>query len=181
MRWEVRKAEPRDAAKIVELARDYDEFLMPYVLNEFIVSQYIDQFMVAERVEHLPSPHYEIGGAVHYIPEGSYKVNPIELDKVSSFLHYVKQVPEDIILQLVNSSATAFLCQVVCPGKGSFYTILEELKSRYDELWCWMSEVGPSFESYVRYSFNFVERRSFWNVYKCDYSTFALCKWKKGG
>jgi len=186
MSWGIREAKLSDASEIVGLAWGYNEFLMPYVLNEFVVRNYIDQFMVAEDVVHNPSPHYEVGGAVHYIdsstiPKDVSEIGP-KLDKILCFLLHIKQVPLDITHQFIKANFnTAFLCQIVCPGKGSFYAILEELKSRYDELWCWMSEVGPSYESYVRYGFNFVERRPFWNVYKCDYSTFALCKWKKEG
>lgn len=181
MNWQVREAKPEDAARIVEMARDYNEFLMPYVLNEFVVTNYISQFLVAEDVVHEPSIHYEVGGAVHYIPENGYKVNPKELDKVSCFLRYIKQVPEDVILDFIRAGVVAFLCQVVCPDKGSFYSILEELKSRYDELWCWMSVNGPSYSSYERYGFKFSENREFWNIYKCDYSTFTLGKWSKEG
>lgn len=184
MNWDVRKANLGDASEVVKLARNYNEFLMPYVLNEFVVRNYIDQFMVAERVVHQPGPHYEVGGAVHYIPENGYKVDPIKLDRVNCFLYYVKQVPGDIIEEFMRSGNVAFLCQIVCPEKGSFYSILEELRTRYDELWCWMSINGPSYESYKRYGFSFPEegepyQRQFWNIYKCGYSVFALGKWLK--
>lgn len=180
MNWQVREAKPEDAARIVEVARDHDEFLMPYVLNEFVVTNYISQFLVAEDVVHEPSIHYEVGGAVHYLPCPA-SLNVGDVDAVAAFLLYVKQVPIDVVKDFTLSSKTAFLGQVVCPSKGSFYNILEELKSRYDELWCWMSVNGPSYKSYERYGFKFSDRREFWNAYKCGYSTFVLGKWSKGG
>jgi len=172
--WEVRKAEPGDVIRITGLAKNYDSFLMPYILNEFVVGNYLDQFLVAEK-------DGVVGGAVHYIDKIEYhKVGVRASDKVDCFLYYVKQVPECIILEFIsNQPKTAFLGQIVCPGKGSFYAILEELKKQYDELWCWMSIEGPSYSSYERYGFKFFERRTFWNIYKCDYSTFTLGKWKK--
>lgn len=188
MSWDVREASPGEAPVIVNLAKAHDEFLMPYVLNEFVVGNYVDQFIVAEKVVYQPSPHFEVGGAVHYIDlsrasKGLEGAEP-QLDKILCFLLYIKQVPMDMAYQFVKSGNVAFLCQIVCPGKGSFYSILEELKARYDELWCWMSINGPSYESYKRYGFNFPEdggsyQREFWNVYKCNYSTFALGKWFK--
>lgn len=174
MDWQVRRAEIKDTNQIVELARRFDLFLMPYVLNSFVVDKYIDQFMVAERattdrrIERL-----EVGGAVHYL---SFKDK-----RTAQFLLLIKQVPSAYVTSLFESTKEkiVFLGQIVCPGKGSFYAILEELKSRYNELWCWMSEVGPSYESYKRYGFQFFPGVKFWNVYKCDYSTFVLGKWVK--
>lgn len=179
MDWKIRKARPEDASRVVVLARNYDEFLMPYVLNEFVVRNYTDQFLVAELEkvgvdEHysLPSLVDNIGGAVHYITKW---------DGLSGqrFLFYIKQVPSTIIEEFGKIGSAAFLGQIVCPGKGSFYAILEELKKQYDELWCWMSVVGPSYKSYERYGFRFYEQKKFWNVYKCNYSTFTLGKWIK--
>lgn len=176
MDWQVRKAKLDDARLIVVLARGYNEFLMPYVLNEFVVRNYINQFMIAETPQ-------EVGGAVHYIDadlvdSDSLDDDAIRDDGVCSFLLHVKQVPPDIIREFVGSSIKlAFLGQIVCPGKGSFYAILEELKKRYDELWCWMSVAGPSYKSYLRYGFQFSESREFWNIYKNDYSTFSLGRW----
>jgi len=184
MEWQVRKARLTDANRIVELAGGYDNFLMPYVLSAFVVRNYINQFMVAETVAQVGigvSPTSEVGGAIHYIDTSLVHGNNMtECDKVCSFLLHVKQVPEDIVDQfIITGGKVAFLGQIVCPGKGSFYAILEELKKQYDELWCWMSIVGPSYKSYERYGFKFLEERTFWNVYKCDYSTFTLGKWKK--
>ena len=105
-----------------------------------------------------------------------------KLDRITCFLTYVKQVPEDIINQfIVHTRKAAFIGQVICPGKGSFYTILEEAKKQYDEIWCYMSINGPSYKSYRRYGFDLdlEDVREFWNVYKCDYSKFVLGKWKK--
>ncbi len=174
MDWKVRKAEPRDVSGIVSLARNYDKFLMPYVLNEFVVRNYIDQFMVAEEMKIL-------GGAVHYIDVDLADSNSLsDDDGVCSFLLHVKQVPADIIEEfLTKKKKLAFLGQIVCPKKGSFYATLTELKKQHDELWCWMSTVGPSFESYKRYGFQFSESREFWNVYKYDYSIFTLGRWIK--
>ena len=182
VKWQVRKAKLGDAKDIVRLARGSNEFLMPYVLNEFVVNNYLSQFLVAEKIVYEPI-RFELGGAVHYISNpslGNDEVGILEFDKTNCFLYYVKQVPEDIIEKFVRSrSKVAFLGQIVCPGKGSFYSILEELKSQYNELWCWMSIVGPSYKSYERYGFKFSEQREFWNAYKCDYSTFVLGKWGK--
>lgn len=166
MSWQVRKARLEDASRIVELARSYDEFLMPYVLNEFVVRGYIDQFMVAEDEEGI------VGGTVHCIPRDNSMTS-------LRFLFFVKQVPTDIIEDFNRASSRVFLGQIVCPGKGSFYAILEALKKQYDELWCWISIVGPSYKSYERYGFRFLQERKFWNVYKCGYSTFTLGKWEK--
>jgi len=180
MDWQVRKARLEDASKIVDLARNYDEFLMPYVLNEFVVRNYIDQFMVAERRGDLDlEPAQVVGGAVHYIDadlvdDGLDDDN----DGVCNFLLHVKQVPADIVEQFAaKEGRIALLGQIVCPSKGSFYSILEELKKQYNELWCWMSIVGPSYKSYLRYGFQFSESREFWNVYKNDYSVFSLGRW----
>ena len=171
--WQVRKAGLGDITRITGLAKNYDSFLMPYILNEYIVGNYLDQFLVAEK-------EGIVGGAVHYIDKVECRTGLPASDKADCFLYYVKQVPESIILEFTsNQSKTAFLGQIVCPGKGSFYAILEELKKQYDELWCWMSVAGPSYSSYERYGFTFIEERTFWNVYKCDYSTFTLGKWKK--
>ena len=173
MGWQVRRAKVKDTTTIVELARGLDTFLMPYVLNSFVVDKYIDQFMVAERVTiDRRMEQFIVEGAVHYL---SFKDK-----RTAQFLLLIKQVPSVVVTYFFeNTSKSAFLGQIVCPGKGSFYAILEELKSQYDELWCWMSEVGPSYKSYERYGFQFFPGVKFWNVYKCDYSTFVVGKWRK--
>jgi len=169
MNWQARKAELEDVDGIVGLARNYDSFLMPYVLNRFVVSNYIDQFMVAEK---LSATEWELGGAVHCLTSKGKGVGP--------FLLLVKQVPSSVVSAFVTStSEIGFLGQIVCPGKGTFYTILEKLKKQYDELWCWMSVVGPSYKSYDRYDFRFEREQKFWNIYKRDYSTFVWMKWIK--
>lgn len=171
-KWEVRKAKLVDVDKIVEMAGNYPQELMPYLLNGYVVGNYIDQFMVAENSN-------RVGGAVHYITRPASAVTLAETDRVDCFLLYVKQVPSHIIVQFRQGGNIAFLCHVLCPGKGSFYAILEELKEQFDELWCWMSVIGPSYESYRRYGFTFYVEREFWNVYKCGYSRFVLGKWRK--
>lgn len=177
--WYVRKAELEDVGKIVELAKNFETFLMPYVLNEFVVRGYINHFLVAEEVIYIEPFYFEVGGAVHYIDTVDSPGLAV-CDKACSFLHYIKQVPEDVIEKFILSrKKVAFLGQIVCPGRGSFYAILEELKRQYDELWCWMSVAGPSYKSYERYGFQFSEKREFWNVYKCGYSTFVLGNWIK--
>lgn len=188
MSWTVREAKPKDSGEIVYLAKNYDEFLMPYVLNDVVVKGYIDQFVVATaspssleeaQVIGMPSLLSDVGGALHCIPN---RPLPNNGDRVTCFLHYIKQVPIDIVEGFLNcEKKIAIIGQVVCPGKGSFYHILEYLKKEYDEIWCWMSTEGPSYKSYQRYGFNFLEERDFWNVYKCDYSRFVLGKWIKGG
>lgn len=182
MDWQVREAKLDDTFSITELARNYDAFLMPYVLNKVVIQNYINQFMVAERRGDLDlEPAQVVGGAVHYVDADLANSDSLDDDDgVCSFLLHVKQVPADIVEQfLAKKRKLAFLGQIVCPGKGSFYAILEELKRRYDELWCWMSVAGPSYKSYLRYGFQFSESREFWNVYKNDYSTFSLGRWVK--
>lgn len=178
MDWTVRRAKPDDVPSIVKLTREYMDFLMPYTAGVVTTRSYIDQFMVAESIE-----SYSLGGAVHFVPNNDYDIPTT--DKVVSFLIYVKQVPEEVVDDFMSQPLgrkLALIGQVICPGKGSFHAILEEAKKQYDEIWCYMSVVGPSYESYIRYGFNLDmnDVREFWNVYKCDYSKFVLGKWKKG-
>lgn len=189
MDWTVRKAKLEDVEKIVKLSNIQPYALMPYTLNWITVKGYMDQFLVAERpvvqtmsVDEPASISCGIGGAVHFIPNDD--TDMLTKDKVVSFLEYIKQVPSDIqedFMSIQGGYKIAFIGQVICPGKGSFYAILEEAKKKYDEIWCWMSIVGPSFKSYQRYGFdlNMEDVREFWNVYKCGYSKFVLGKWKK--
>lgn len=190
-KWQVRKAKLEDASRITRMAAAHKDVLMPYLLNSTIVGKYIDQFMVAEIPDVGVEESYilpkiflrldsNIGGAIHYIEQVDHKVGTPASDRVDCFLFYVKQVPEDIIEKFtLGTRRVAFLCHILCPGKGSFYATLEELKKQYEELWCWMSVKGPSYPSYKRYGFKFLEEREFWNVYKCDYSTFTLGIWSR--
>ena len=192
MNWQVRKAKPSDDWKIVQLSEFYEEALMPYTHRKLTVRGYIDQFLVAEGWSNPYKGDREatdfllyLGGAVHFLPgtEGRrpYKSTRV-LDRTICFLEYIKQVPTDLIRQFVSLGGNvAIIGQVICPGKGSFYAILEEAKKQYNEIWCWMSINGPSYKSYQRYGFdlNMDNTREFWNVYKCDYSTFVLGKWRK--
>jgi hypothetical protein len=151
---------------------------MPYTHSNWVVNGYVDQFLVAEPFSLiLQGP---IGGAVHFIPNDDSTMRIT--DKVVSFLDYIKQVPEDIVDDFMSRSrerTIAMIGQVICPGKGSFYAILEEAKKQFNEIWCYMSIIGPSYRSYQRYGFdlNMDNVREFWNVYKCDYSKFVLGKW----
>ena len=189
MSWEVREASRDDIPRIVVLTRENMDVLMPYSASVLTTGGYIDQFLVAERVGDISRVAGQkglvpsIGGAVHFIPNND--TPQCETDRVVCFLDYVKQVPEDIVDSFMSQSIgreLAIIGQVICPGKGSFYAILEEAKKQYDEIWCWMSINGPSYKSYQRYGFSLPreEAREFWNVYKCDYSMFILGKWKKG-
>lgn len=179
--WKVRKANIDDTDKVVELSQDYEEFLMPYTFNPFVVRKYIDQFVVAEeRLEPTEGiVGVGVGGTLHVIPSDESREGEGSFEKLSNFLLYVKQVPPDVIVDFLRTKNIAFIGQVICPGKGSFYSILEEMKKEYEEIWCWMSVVGPSYKSYKRYGFEFGEERTFWNIYKRDYSTFTLGKWRK--
>jgi len=188
VKWEVRKANSEDVASIVGLSRNHEEFLMPYTFNPFVVGKYIDQFIIAEAPNMsiegaqdllMPSLLTNIGGALHVVPSGGSVCGKEDFDRAVSFLFYVKQVPVDIIVGFFEREDIAIFGQIVCPGKASFYHILEEVKKQYSELWCWMSVVGPSYKAYQRYGFEFSEEREFWNVYKCGYSKFTLGKWIK--
>lgn len=190
MNWQVRKAKLDDYWRIVQLSRYNADVLMPYTCSNLTTKKYLDQFLVAERMEDISRAARQkdlvpsIGGAVHLVPNYTYSF-PV-IDKIVGFLELVKQVPGDIVDsfmgQYISSNNRAMIGQVICPGKGSFYAILEEAKKQYSEVWCWMSINGPSFKSYQRYGFdlNMDDVREFWNVYKCDYSRFVLGKWKKG-
>lgn len=168
MDWIVREANKEDTNNIVDLAHGYDGFLMPYVLNRFVVHNYSNQFMLATE-----PVLGTLGGAVHYLKSIT------ETNKTYFFLEEIKRVPVALLESFFLVEDRAFIGQVVCPGKGSFHAILEELKRQYKELWCWMSVRGPSYESYKRYGFILSETSSrFWNVNKCGYSDFVLGVWK---
>lgn len=180
MDWKVRRAEPHDVPGIVRLSLDNFDVLIPYTAELVTTRGYIDQFLVAEGAEREEKNTFIVlGGAVHFVPNDNS-------DMSNCFLHYVKQVPDDIIVSFtcpVGEYKKVMIGQVVCPGKGSFYAILEEAKKQFDEIWCYMSIAGPSYFSYIRYGFelNLADVREFWNVYKLDYSKFVLGKWIKGG
>lgn len=190
MKWEVRKTDKnKDSWRLVALSRHYSNALMPYTLNKLTTEGYIDQFMVAEGWpdvykgdrSQINSLLY-FGGAVHFVPsEDLMSQNLAVRDKAMNFLYFLKQVPNDIIAELSYQRDSAMIGQVICPGKGSFYAILEEAKKQFEEIWCWMSISGPSYKSYQRYGFilNMEDVREFWNVYKCGYSKFVLGKWKR--
>lgn len=182
MEWSVRKARLEDVEKIVKLSEAVSHFLMPYTLSWVTVNGYIDQFLVAEEVKLQPG----VGGAVHFAPNDD--TDAPTTDRAVAFLEYIKQVPFDVIDDFLSTQrrgkcSAAFIGQVICPGKGSFYAILEEAKKKYDQIWCWMSINGPSYKSYQRYGFSLAmdDVREFWNVYKCGYSKFVLGKWIKDG
>jgi len=178
MDWVVREAKIEDVTQIAQLSKTNSDVLMPYTHSNWVVNGYVDQFLVAEPFSLiLQGP---IGGAVHFIPNDNSTI--IAIDKVVSFLTYIKQVPEDIIDDFMSrplERKIAMIGQVICPSKGSFYAILEEAKKQFNEIWCYMSINGPSYKSYQRYGFdlNMDNVREFWNVYKCDYSKFVLGKW----
>jgi hypothetical protein len=171
MDWKVREARSlSDIQAIGVLAAGSSEFLMPYVLNPFVLSKYIDQFLVAEDEEG------KIGGALHLL-EGMSQRNYF-------FLLHVKGVPANLSRDFLVKSSTkknAFIGQVICPAKGSFYSILQKAKSIYEEIYCWMSLKGPSYGSYKRYGFVFdlSTEREIWNIYKCCTSNFCLGTWSK--
>ena len=189
MEWTVRQANKDDCWKIVSLTRDNLDVLMPYTAGVNTTMGYIDQFMVAESWPEIykgdrkdTNSTLYLRGAVHFIPNDDVDIRTS--DRVECFLNSVKQVPYDLVCDFMSkphNRKLAFIGQVICPGKGSFYAILEEAKKQYDEIWCWMSIAGPSYKSYQRYGFNLNmdDVREFWNVYKCDYSKFVLGKWIK--
>jgi len=188
MDWKIRKLRGElDIHSIANMSFNDRDVLIPYTMNPFTIRGYRDQFIVAEDPETFGRLKEDIppilGGAVHFVPNDNSTI--IAIDKIVSFLTYIKQVPDDIVDDFMSHSrerTVAMIGQVICPGKGSFYAILEEAKKQFDEIWCYMSINGPSYKSYRRYGFdlNMDNVREFWNIYKCNYSTFVLGKWIKG-
>ena len=158
---EIRRANSNDLTTIINLAKGYESKLMPYIYDREMVESYINSFFVAEG--------NGILGAIHAV-EGTYG------DMI--FLATIKLVPPQFIINFQREGGL-FICQLVCPGRGSFGKIIEYLKTLYTPLWCYCSVVEKSYTSYIRHGFIFGVGRRFWNTYKGDYSVFSLGKWER--
>lgn len=175
--WRVRKAQASDVEQLVSIARNYEDFLMPYALSRPILGNMLEDIVVVTTEE-----RSKVVGFLHYFNSNRYgslsKPSLDNTDRVISFLLNVKLVPEEFITKFLRSQKpTIFIAQVVCP-EGSFTPALDYLYSKAEEVWCWTSINSPSFPSYKRRGFVFGEDYTLWNIYKGDFSTFSLGRYK---
>jgi len=160
---EVRRAKTEDIPSIVYLAKPYVGQLMPYIHDLVEVEKYIESFYVA----------YDSRGIV-----GALHCSLPTLDRDIQFLLDVKLVPDSIIEDFsTGKGSQLFISHVVCPGRGSFGTIIRSLKKDYTDLLCFLSVNSPAMPSYRRHGFWFTATIPIYNKYKKGTSDCQLGYW----
>ena len=173
--WKVRPAKSGDENVIADLALSNKDVVSPYCLNPRMVKIYLDQWIVAVD----PLTGY-VGGAEHIITSALGSLVEERYYRDLAYLGYLQQVDNKVIEEFYSRPGIVLKAQPTCPGKGSLKAITDWEKENFEEVWIWLSVVSPIRTFCEREGLVFgPETYEFMNIYKGDYSTFSVGKWKK--
>ena len=167
--WEIRPAKEEDIQWIVELSRQFDKYIHPYVLGTAQIKGYLEDFKVAYHSS------VGVGGYQHLL----FKKN----QKTVSYLQHIRQMDMGLIhLFLETGPDVCFIGQTLGPPRtGINRLFVEGLKTKYTEIWDWLSVVSPVRQFYLDLGFEVVggKEYKFMNAFKGDYSRFNFIKWTR--